>query len=79
VSQFRRRFPACEVVTFDVTGSDYHETLRSGAIDVLLGRFAGPPRAVTGELHNPLYPSHTPKGRPIAHSGVAADLPMAPR
>jgi DNA-binding transcriptional LysR family regulator len=116
VCEFRRRFPACEVTTLDVTGSDYHETLRSGAIDVLLGRFAGPPpsglaqgpvmsreswvlgvarehslacrdvvsveeladyaifgvpHAVTGELHNPLYPSQTPKGRPIAYRGVA--------
>lgn len=116
VSQFRRRFPACDVATLDVTGTDYHETLRSGAVDVLLGRFAGPPpsgmaqgpvmsrenwvlgvarehpltcrdvvsveeladyaifgvpHSVSGELHNPLYPSHTPKGRPIPHRGVA--------
>jgi DNA-binding transcriptional LysR family regulator len=116
VSQFRRRFPACEVATLDVTGTDFNETLRSGAVDVLLGRFAGSPpsglaqgpvmsqeswvlgvarehplaardvvsvedladyaifgvpNAVTGELHNPLYPSHTPKGRPIPHRGVA--------
>jgi DNA-binding transcriptional LysR family regulator len=116
VCQFRRQFPACEIATLDVTGSDYHEALRSGAIDALLGRFAGPPpsgmvqgpvmsqenwvvgvarehpladrdvvsveelaeyaifgvpHAVTGELHNPLYPSHTPKGRPIPHRGVA--------
>jgi len=116
VSQFRRRFPACEVATLDVTGTDFHETLRSGAVDVLLGRFAGPPpsdlaqgpvisqeswvlgvarehpladrdvvsveeladyaifgipHGVTGELHNPLYPSQTPKGRPIPHRGIA--------
>jgi DNA-binding transcriptional LysR family regulator len=115
-SQFRRRFPACEVATLDVTGTDYHKTLRSGAVDVLLGRFAGlPPSdlaqgpvmsrenwvlgvarehpladrdvvsaedladhaifgipdAVTGELHNPLYPPQTPKGRPILHRGIA--------
>ena len=116
VSQFGRRFPACEVATLDVTGTDYHETLRNGAVDVLLGRFAalppsgleqgpvmseenwvvgvareyplayrdvvsveeladygifGIPDAVTGELHNPLYPSQTPKGRPIPHRGIA--------
>jgi DNA-binding transcriptional LysR family regulator len=116
VSQFRRRFPACDVGTLDVTGTDYHENLRSGAVDVLLGRFAGlppsglvqgpvmsrenwvlgvarqhpladrdvasveeladygifgVPHAVTGELHNPLYPSQTPKGRPIPHRGIA--------
>jgi DNA-binding transcriptional LysR family regulator len=116
MSQFRRRFPACEVATLDVTGTDFHETLRSGGVDILLGRFAGPPpsdlaqgpvmseenwvlgvarehpladrdvvsveeladyaifgipHAVTGELHNPLYPSQTPKGRPIPHRGIA--------
>lgn len=116
VSQFRRRFPACEVATLDVTGTDYNETVRSGAVDVLLGRFAtdppsglalgpvmsqehwvlgvarehpladrdvvsveeladygifGVPHSVTGELHNPLYPAHTPKGRPIPHRGIA--------
>jgi DNA-binding transcriptional LysR family regulator len=116
VSQFRRQFPACDVATLDVTGSDYYETLRSGAVDVLLGRFAGAPpsglaqgpvmseenwvlgvardhpladrdvvsveelahyaifgipHAVTGVLHNPLYPAQTPKGRPIPHRGIA--------
>jgi len=116
VSQFRRRFPACEVATLDVTGTDYHETVRSGAVDVLLGRFAGLPPSglvqgpamsrenwvlgvarehpladrdvvsveeladyaifgipneVTGELHNPLYPSQTPKGRLIPSRGIA--------
>ncbi len=116
VSQFRRRFPACEVATLDVTGTDYNETVRSGAVDVLLGRFPtdppsglaqgpvmsqehwvlgvarehpladrdvvsveeladygifGVPHSVTGELHNPLYPPHTPKGRPIPHRGIA--------
>jgi DNA-binding transcriptional LysR family regulator len=116
VCQFRQRFPACEVATLDVTGTDFHKTLRSGSVDVLLGRFAGPPPSgleqgpvmsqenwvlgvarehpladrdvvsveeladyaifgvpdgVTGELRNPLYPSHTPKGRPIPHRGTA--------
>ena len=116
VTEFQQRFPACEVATLDVTGTDYHETLRSGAIDLLLGRFAdvpppdlvqgpvmsredwvvgvardhplagrdvvsveeladyaifGVPHAVTGELHNPLYPAQTPNGRPIPRRGIA--------
>lgn len=116
VGQFQQRYPACEVAPLDVTGTDYHETLRSQAIDVLLGRFVDPPpsglvqgpvmsredwvlgvarghplagrdvvsveeladyaifgvpHSVTGELHNPLYPSRTPKGRPIPRRGTA--------
>ena len=41
---FQARFPACDVVTIDVTGTEYHDVLRDGSVDVLLGRFdAGPP------------------------------------
>jgi DNA-binding transcriptional LysR family regulator len=114
---FRDRFPACDVVTVDVTGTLYHDVLRNGSVDVLLGRFDaepppgdlaqgpvmsseewilgvacdhslaardvvsveeladhaifGVPDPVTGELHNPLYPAHTPKGRPIPRRGIA--------
>ncbi|MEU0568605.1 LysR substrate-binding domain-containing protein [Nonomuraea sp. NPDC005983] len=39
VADFRRTFPACEVSTIDVTGSDYLQTLRDDVVDVLLGRF----------------------------------------
>jgi DNA-binding transcriptional LysR family regulator len=41
---FQARFPACDVVTIDVTGTEYYDVLRDGSVDVLLGRFdAGPP------------------------------------
>ncbi|HEY2508906.1 MAG TPA: LysR family transcriptional regulator [Streptosporangiaceae bacterium] len=39
VAEFKGRFPACDVGTIDVTGTDYLDTLRSGSVDVLLGRF----------------------------------------
>lgn len=39
IAGFRSAFPSCEVTTLDITGTDYFETLRSGAIDVALGRF----------------------------------------
>lgn len=116
VNEFQGSFPACDVVTMDVTGTDFHEVLRNGSVDVLLGRFAaappdglvqgpvmsredwvlgvarshplasrdvvsveeladhaifGVPHSVTGELHNPLYPAQTPKGRTIPRRGVA--------
>lgn len=44
---FTSSFPACEIVTMDVTGTDFHEVLRNGSVDVLLGRFgADPPDAL---------------------------------
>lgn len=43
VAEFQGSFPACEVVTMDVTGTDYHEALRNGSVDVLLGRFSAEP------------------------------------
>lgn len=106
---------ACHTVA-DLTGTDYHEALRTGAVDLALGRFHdsvpadlvqgpvmsreqwllgvardhplagqgdvsvevlathpifGTPDAVTGELHNPLYPANTPQGEPIPRRGVA--------
>jgi DNA-binding transcriptional LysR family regulator len=116
-AEFQERFPACDVVIIDITGTKYHDVLRDGSVDVLLGRFdAGPPPdglvqgpvmsredwvlgvarghplaardvvsaeeladqaifgvpdPITGELHNPLYPERTPKGRPIPRRGVA--------
>ena len=42
-ADFHGRFPACEVGTIDVTGSDYHDVLRNGNVDVLLGRFGAEP------------------------------------
>ena len=42
-ADFHGRFPACEVGTIDVTGSDYHDVLRNGSVDVLLGRFGAEP------------------------------------
>ncbi len=116
VNRFQGSFPACDVVTMDVTGTDFHEVLRNGSVDVLLGRFAaappdglvqgpvmsredwvlgvarshplasrdvvsveeladhaifGVPHSLTGELHNPLYPAQTPKGRTIPRRGAA--------
>ena len=43
VSGFQGSFPACGVVTVDVTGTDFHRVLRNGSVDVLLGRFAAKP------------------------------------
>jgi DNA-binding transcriptional LysR family regulator len=43
VKGFQGSFPACDVVTMDVTGTDFHEVLRNGSVDVLLGRFAAEP------------------------------------
>lgn len=43
VEEFQGRFPACEVATIDVTGTDPHEVLRSGSVDLLLGRFGAEP------------------------------------
>jgi DNA-binding transcriptional LysR family regulator len=116
VKGFRGSFPACDVVTMDVTGTDFAEVLRNGSVDVLLGRFDaeppdglvqgpvmsredwvlgvarshplarrdvvsveeladqaifGVPHSLTGELFNPLYPTHTSKGRAIPRRGMA--------
>ena len=43
VKGFQGSFPACGVVTTDVTGTDFNKVLRNGSIDVLLGRFAAKP------------------------------------
>jgi len=43
VAEFQRRFPACDVATRDVTGTDYHQVLRDGTVDLLLGRFSTEP------------------------------------
>lgn len=108
--------PCGQVTTIDITGTDYFGALRSGEIDVALGRFHqdppadlvqgpvmsqedwllgvavdhplaglddvsveelasypifGVPDALTGKLHNPLYPVVTPSGRPIERRGIA--------
>lgn len=41
VEAFHDSFPACDVVTMDVTGTDFYGVLRNGSVDVLLGRFGG--------------------------------------
>jgi DNA-binding transcriptional LysR family regulator len=109
----------CSVATVDITGSLYFEVLRSGDIDVALGRFGpqipddlqtgpamaaepwllavskdhplatsgsvsvevlgeypifGVPDTLTGALHNPIYPTVTPGGRPIRYRGIARSL-----
>jgi DNA-binding transcriptional LysR family regulator len=38
-ARFGERHPACTVTTVDITGSRYFDLLRSGQIDVALGRF----------------------------------------
>jgi DNA-binding transcriptional LysR family regulator len=43
VQGFQSSFPTCDVVTMDVTGTDFHGVLRDGSVDVLLGRFATEP------------------------------------
>jgi DNA-binding transcriptional LysR family regulator len=43
VADFQCSFPACEVGTIDVSGTDYHDVLRNGSVDVLLGRFGTEP------------------------------------
>lgn len=43
VARFQDRFPACGVVTIDVTGTDYFDALQNGSVDVLLGRFGAAP------------------------------------
>jgi DNA-binding transcriptional LysR family regulator len=53
VTDFQGRFPACEVGTIDVTGNDYHDVLRNGSVDVLLGRF-GTESPPTGLVQGPM-------------------------
>ncbi|MGH3208327.1 MAG: LysR family transcriptional regulator [Trebonia sp.] len=43
VAEFQACFPACDVGTTDVTGTDYYDVLRNGSVDVLLGRFGADP------------------------------------
>ena len=38
-ARFGQRYPACELVTVDITGTHYFEVLRSGRIEVAMGRF----------------------------------------
>ncbi len=39
LSRFQAAAPGCQVATIDITGTDYFETLRSGGVDLALGRF----------------------------------------
>jgi DNA-binding transcriptional LysR family regulator len=71
VEEFQNHFPACEVVTIDVTGTDFHETLRNRSVDVLLGRFSEEP---SGEfVQGPVM------SREEWVLGVARDHPLAGR
>jgi len=71
-ADFHGRFPACEVGTIDVTGSDYHDVLRNGSVDVLLGRF-GPEPPPTGLVQGPVV------SREDWVLGVARGHPLAAR
>ena len=71
-ADFHGRFPACEVGTIDVTGSDYHDVLRNGSVDVLLGRFGAEPPP-TGFVQGPVI------SREDWVLGVARGHPLAGR
>jgi DNA-binding transcriptional LysR family regulator len=71
-ADFHGRFPACEVGTIDVTGSDYHDVLRNGSVDVLLGRFGAEPPP-TGLVQGPVI------SREDWVLGVALGHPLAGR
>lgn len=71
-ADFQGRFPACEVGTIDVTGSDYHDVLRNGSVDVLLGRFGAEPPP-TGLVQGPVI------SREDWVLGVARGHPLACR
>lgn len=71
-ADFHGRFPACEVGTIDVTGSDYQDVLRNGSVDVLLGRFGVEPPA-TGLVQGPVI------SREDWVLGVARGHPLAGR
>jgi DNA-binding transcriptional LysR family regulator len=71
-ADFHGRFPACEVGTIDVTGSDYHDVLRNGSVDALLGRFGAEPPP-TGLVQGPVI------SREDWVLGVARGHPLAGR
>jgi DNA-binding transcriptional LysR family regulator len=72
VEEFQGRFPACEILTIDITGSDYHEVLRNGTVDVLLGRFGADPPP-SGLVQGPVI------SREDWVLGVARGHPLAAR
>lgn len=69
-AEFQHRFPACDVVTVDVTGTGYLDVLRNGSVDVLLGRFDAEPPP-DGLVQGPVM------SREDWVLGVACDHPMA--
>jgi DNA-binding transcriptional LysR family regulator len=72
VAEFRAHFPACDVVTVDITGTEYYDVLRNGGVDVLLGRLdAEPPPG--GLVQGPVM------SREDWVLGVARDHPLAAR
>jgi DNA-binding transcriptional LysR family regulator len=72
VAEFRGRYPACDVATIDVTGTDYPDVLRNGSVDVLLGRFDAQPPA-SGLVQGPVM------SREDWVLGVARSHPLAAR
>jgi DNA-binding transcriptional LysR family regulator len=72
VADFQCSFPACEVGTIDVTGTDYHDVLRNGSVDVLLGRFDTEPPP-SGLVQGPVMSSED------WVLGVACSHPLAAR
>jgi DNA-binding transcriptional LysR family regulator len=72
VADFQCSFPACEVGTIDVTGTDYHDVLRNGSVDVLLGRFGTEPPP-SGLVQGPVMSSED------WVLGVACSHPLAAR
>jgi DNA-binding transcriptional LysR family regulator len=72
VADFQCSFPACEVGTIDVSGTDYHDVLRNGSVDVLLGRFGTEPPP-SGLVQGPVM------SREDWVLGVACGHPLAAR
>jgi DNA-binding transcriptional LysR family regulator len=68
-ARFGERHPACTITTVDITGSRYFDLLRSGEVDVALGRF-GP------HLPDDLVAGPVMSSEPWV-LGVARDHPLA--
>jgi DNA-binding transcriptional LysR family regulator len=76
VAEFQGRFPACDVGTTDVTGTGYHDVLRNGSVDVLLGRFGTEPLP-SGLVQGPVMSSEdwvlgVARGHPLAARDVVS-------
>ena len=76
VADFQCSFPACEVGTIDVTGTDYHDVLRNGSVDALLGRFGTEPPP-SGLVQGPVMSREdwvlgVARGHPLAAKDVVS-------